>query len=56
MRIAFWITKATETHSEQVIVVFPHQQLMQERASLLRCIHFASLVMSQTLVLASLAL
>jgi len=56
MRIAFWVTKATGTHSEQVTVVFPNQQWLQERTSLLRCTYIASLVMSQTLMLASLAL
>jgi len=37
MHIACWITKATDTHSEYVIlIVFPLQQRLRERASMLR--------------------
>ena len=37
MRIAFWITKATNTHSQYVtITAFPLQQWLHERASVLR--------------------
>jgi hypothetical protein len=37
MRFARWITKATDTHSEYVIVItFPRQQWLRERASTLR--------------------
>ena len=37
MRIPCWITKATNTHSEYVILIaFPWQQWLQERASVLR--------------------
>jgi hypothetical protein len=37
MRFACWITKATDTHSEYIILVaFPRQQWLRERASLLR--------------------
>ena len=37
MRIPCWIPKATNTHSEYVILIdFPWQQWLQERASLLR--------------------
>jgi hypothetical protein len=40
MRIACWITKATDTHSEYVIfIAFPLQQWLQESASLLRYRH-----------------
>jgi len=36
MRIACWITKATETHSEYVMLIaFPRQQCLCERASVL---------------------
>ena len=36
MRIACWVTKASDTHSEYVILTaFPQQQWLQERASLL---------------------
>jgi hypothetical protein len=35
MRFACWITKATDTHSEYVIVIaFPRQQWLRERASM----------------------
>jgi hypothetical protein len=37
MRIACWITKAAGTHSEYVMLIdFPRQQWLSERASLLR--------------------
>ena len=37
MRFACWITKTTDTHSEYVIlIVFPRQQWLRERASMLR--------------------
>jgi hypothetical protein len=37
MRIACWIPKATDTHSDCVILVaFPQQNWLQERASILR--------------------
>ena len=37
MRFAFWIAKATDTHSEYVIlIVFARQQWLRERASALR--------------------
>jgi hypothetical protein len=37
MRIARWIPKATDTHSEYVILIaFPLQQWLHERASMLR--------------------
>jgi hypothetical protein len=37
MRFVCWITKATNTHSEQVILTdFPLQQRLQERVSMLR--------------------
>jgi hypothetical protein len=36
MRFAYWITKATDTHSEYVIIIaFTQQQWLSERASLL---------------------
>ena len=36
MRLACWITKATDTHSEYVtLIAFPLQQWLQERASML---------------------
>jgi hypothetical protein len=40
MRIACWITKATNTHSEYVIIIaFPLQQWLQESASMLRTLN-----------------
>ena len=41
MRIACWIPKATNTHSEHVILIaFPLQQWLRERASMLHlCVH-----------------
>ena len=45
MRIAFWVTKTTNRHSEYVIpIAFPLQQLLYERASLLRLIYFSCFV------------
>ena len=38
VRVACWIPKATNTHSEYVIVIaFLLQQWLHERASMLRC-------------------
>jgi hypothetical protein len=46
MRIACWITKVTNTHSEYVIfIAFPRQQFLHERASLLRYTFAVSLVL-----------
>jgi hypothetical protein len=37
MRVAYWLPKATNTHSEFVILtVFPLEELLQESGSLLR--------------------
>jgi hypothetical protein len=45
MRIACWMPKATDTHSEYVILIaFPLQQWMHERVSMLRYTHIASFV------------
>jgi len=45
IRIACWITKATNTHSEHVILtVFPPQQWLHERTSVLRYTYIACLV------------
>ena len=44
MRIACWTTKATNTHSQYVIIIaFPLQQRLYERASLLRYTYIACL-------------
>jgi hypothetical protein len=43
MRFACWITKATDTHSEYVMLIaFPRQQLLRERSSFLRYTYIAS--------------
>jgi len=48
MRNACWITKATDTHSEYVIViVFPEQKWLRERASMLH-LYTASVARKRT--------
>jgi len=44
MHFSFWNTKATDTHSEYVILIaFTRQQWLRERTSLLRsCVHYLS--------------
>jgi hypothetical protein len=45
MRFACWITKATDTHSQYVILIaFPRQQSLRERASILSYTYIACLV------------
>ena len=45
MRIACWISKATNTRSEYVIIiVFPLKQRLLKRASMLRYMHISCLV------------
>jgi hypothetical protein len=45
MRIALWITKATNAHSEYVIVIaFPLQQWLHEREAMLRYMYISWLV------------
>jgi hypothetical protein len=45
MRFAFWITKATDTHSQYIIlIVFPQQQWLRDRSSLLRYLYVACLL------------
>jgi hypothetical protein len=47
MRIACWVPKATNTHSQCVIFIpFPLQQWLHERASMLRYTCIAGLVLS----------
>jgi hypothetical protein len=47
MRFACWITKATDTHSEYVIlIVFRRQKWLRERASVLRYTYTACRVKS----------
>jgi hypothetical protein len=46
MRFICWITKATDTHSEYVILIaFPQQQWSRERYSILRHTYIAFLVL-----------
>ena len=48
MRSACWITKATNTRSNYVILIaFPLQQRLRERASMLRCTYVACLACKQ---------
>jgi hypothetical protein len=55
MRFACWITKATNTRSEYVILVaFPRQQWLRERTSMLRPTHTPCLVNCCTWSLTSL--
>jgi hypothetical protein len=50
MRFACWITKATDTNSEYVILIaFPRRQWLHERASILRYACIACLVVSVAL-------
>jgi hypothetical protein len=45
MRFACWITKATDTNSEYVILIaFPHQKWLRERALILRFTYIVYLV------------
>jgi hypothetical protein len=45
MRFAFWITKATDTHATYVMLIaFPQEQWLRERASVLHYMYFACLV------------
>ena len=45
MHFACWINKATNTHSQYVILItFPLQQWLHERASLLRYTYIACIV------------
>jgi hypothetical protein len=47
MRIACWIPKATSTHSEYVMLIaFPLQLWLHERASMLRYTYIACVVTS----------
>ena len=49
MRIAYWMPKATNTHSEYAILVtFPLQQWVHKRALMLCYTFIDSLVMSET--------
>ena len=49
IHISQWVPKATNTHSEYVIIsAFPPQQWVHERASMLRYIYIACLVKLST--------
>jgi hypothetical protein len=49
IRIACWMPKATNTHSEYVIfIALPLQQWLHERALVLRCTYIAFLVLTET--------
>ena len=54
MRIACWINKAIQTHSEYVILIaFPLQQWSRERASMLRYTYIACLLFTSLPVIRS---
>jgi hypothetical protein len=49
MRIACWVTEATDTHSEYVILIaFSRQQWLHERAPMLRYMYIACLSIAET--------
>jgi hypothetical protein len=49
MRFACWITKATDLHSEYVILIdFARQQWLRERASVLRYTYTACRIWSRS--------
>jgi len=48
MRFAYWILKATDTHSEYVILIaFPPQQWLHKFTSMLRYMNVARLVIAK---------
>jgi hypothetical protein len=52
MRFACWITKATDTHTEYVILIaLPRQQWLRERATMLRYIYIACFSMTLVLIM-----
>jgi hypothetical protein len=52
MHIACWIPKTTNTHSQCVIIVaFPLQQCLQERASMLRFTYIACIFIQSRLMM-----
>jgi hypothetical protein len=52
MRFACWITKAANIHSEYVILIaFPRQKWLRERALILRYIYIACIVVITLAVL-----
>jgi len=53
-RIACWITKAAETYSEYVILIaFPPQKWLRERASMLRRKYFACVIIIIIIIIAA---
>ena len=51
MRIACWIPKATNTHSEYVMLIaFPLQQWLHERASILCYTYIACIVVLYSMI------
>jgi hypothetical protein len=49
VRIAWWVTKGTDTYSEYVIIIaFPLQQWLHDRASVLRYTYIACRVFTHT--------
>jgi hypothetical protein len=51
MRIACWMSKSVDTHSEYVIFfAFPLQQFMHQRPSVLLCVHCLSCTFSRLFI------
>ena len=51
MRFSCWIAKATHTHTQYVIlIVFPLQQWLHERSSVLRYAYIACLISESVVV------
>jgi len=51
MRIACSITKATDTHSEYVtLIAIPVQQMLHERASVLRCTYISCPILVSSII------
>jgi hypothetical protein len=47
LRLACWVTKASDPHSDCIIlIVFPRRQLLRERASMLQYMYFASIALN----------
>jgi hypothetical protein len=44
LRVACWLPKATNTHSECMFIAVPLQQWLHERSPILRCTYIACLV------------
>ena len=51
VRVACWISKATNTHSQyEILICFPRQQWLRERVVMLCCTYVACLVEIQRVI------